>query len=159
VRYLAEGDANTKYFHMLARGRKRKNLITRLKVGGVFVTDHDEMEKALHDHFSRVFGATVQLNEDIDLQELGIIDHDLSVLDQPVSKEEVWAAIRELPSDRAPGPDGFTGAFYKTSWPIVKKDIMAAVNVVLFGDSRALGRLNGALDQKRWSQATIGQSP
>jgi hypothetical protein len=61
VRYLAEGDANTKYFHMLARGRRRRNLITRLKVDGPFVTAHDDMAKAFHDHFSRVFGAPDQL--------------------------------------------------------------------------------------------------
>jgi hypothetical protein len=32
VRYLADGDANTRYFHLLAAGRRRKNAITRLKV-------------------------------------------------------------------------------------------------------------------------------
>jgi hypothetical protein len=30
VWFLADGDTNTKYFHLLARGRKRRNVITRL---------------------------------------------------------------------------------------------------------------------------------
>jgi hypothetical protein len=31
-------------------------------------------------------------------------------------------------ADRAPGSDGFTGAFYKTSWLIIKHDVLAAIN-------------------------------
>lgn len=33
-----------------------------------------------------------------------------------------------MPSDKAPGPDGFTGAFFKDCWEIIKGDIMNAVN-------------------------------
>jgi len=28
----------------------------------------------------------------------------------------------------APGPDGFTGAFFKACWKIIKDDVMAAIN-------------------------------
>jgi hypothetical protein len=35
-----------------------------------------------------------------------------------------------LPSDKVPGPDGFTGKFYKVCWPIIKPEIMAAVSAV-----------------------------
>uniref|UniRef100_A0A0A9AKG2 Uncharacterized protein n=1 Tax=Arundo donax TaxID=35708 RepID=A0A0A9AKG2_ARUDO len=30
----------------------------------------------------------------------------------------------------APGPDGFTGQFYKSCWQIIKDDVMAAVSAV-----------------------------
>jgi hypothetical protein len=40
---------------------------------------------------------------------------DLTSIDACFSKEEIWSAIKELPSDRAPGPDGFTGLFYKST--------------------------------------------
>ena len=30
--------------------------------------------------------------------------------------------------DKAPGPDGFTGAFLKACWDIIKNDIMDAAN-------------------------------
>lgn len=29
-----------------------------------------------------------------------------------------------MPSDKAPGPDGFTCAFFKRCWPIIKVDLM-----------------------------------
>jgi hypothetical protein len=37
---------------------------------------------------------------------------DLGVLDLPISEDEVRSAVFCLPSDRASGPDGFTGRFY-----------------------------------------------
>lgn len=46
--------------------------------------------------------------------------------------------------DKAPGPDGFTGRFYKACWPTIKQDVMAAIGVVHGGDSRKLHMLNSA---------------
>jgi hypothetical protein len=46
---------------------------------------------------------------------LGIVALDLSELEADISEEEVWDAIKALPSDKAPCPDGFTGAFYKST--------------------------------------------
>jgi hypothetical protein len=99
VRYLAEGDTNTKYLHMLTWGRRRRNFITSLKVDGVTITTQHAMANALHDHFVQVFCCPGQLDGMIDLAELGIVNHELMSLDQPISKEEIWAAIREMPSD------------------------------------------------------------
>jgi hypothetical protein len=49
----------------------------------------------------------------INLEALNIPHHDLADLEAPISEEGVWKAICSLPSDKAPGPDGFTGNFYK----------------------------------------------
>ena len=56
VKQLQEGDANTAYFHLIARGRKRRNFITSLNVHSHLVADRDGMEAALHAHFEGVFG-------------------------------------------------------------------------------------------------------
>jgi hypothetical protein len=45
---------------------------------------------------------------------------DRSDLDSPFTEEEVWATIKGLPTDKAPGSDGLTGRFYKSWWPIIK---------------------------------------
>jgi hypothetical protein len=69
---------------------------------------------------------------------------DLSALELPFTEEEVWDAIASLPSDKAPGPDGYTGRFYKTCWPILKADLMAALAALHLGNSQNLGPLNTA---------------
>jgi hypothetical protein len=73
----------------------------------------------------------------VHLAELDIPHHDLSGLDSLFTEEEVWKTICSLPSDKAPGPDGFTCHFYKTCWSVIKADVMAAVSAIW---SRKFGR-------------------
>lgn len=69
----------------------------------------------------------------IDLNTLGVQQHGLSILEAPFSKEEVWATIKDTPSDKAPGMAGFTGRFYRTCWNIIKGDILMALDAIYQG--------------------------
>lgn len=60
------------------------------------------------------------------------------------SEDEVWEVIKELPNDKAPGPDGFTGIFYKLAWDVIKPEIMNAFNAFWSQDSRSFHHLNDA---------------
>ena len=40
------------------------------------------------------------------------------------TEEEVFAALMDMNGDKAPGPDGFTIAFWQSSWELVKEEIM-----------------------------------
>lgn len=60
VRFLSEGDANTAYFHLLAKGRKRRNYIPSINLDGHVVADHEGMEMAMFDYFSGIFGSEQQ---------------------------------------------------------------------------------------------------
>ena len=46
----------------------------------------------------------------------------LDALTVPFTHEEIDNVIREMPAERAPGPDGFTGIFLKRCWSIIKED-------------------------------------
>lgn len=96
----------------------------------------DDMQNAPSEHFKGVFGQAAIAGISIDFTAIGIQLIDLSVLDEQVTAEEVWNAIKDLPSDRATGPDGYTGAFYKTVWPVIGNDVVAGINAVPFGDGR-----------------------
>jgi hypothetical protein len=81
----------------------------------------------------------------VNLDELDLSQHDLADLDEPFTEDEVWVTIKHLPPDQAPGPDGYTGRFYKTCWQIIKKDIMAAIAAIQRGNFRNLHLINSAL--------------
>ncbi|KAM0904437.1 hypothetical protein ACQ4PT_017999 [Festuca glaucescens] len=64
-----------------------------------------------------------------------------------------------MPSDRAPGPDGFITVFYQRAWPTIKVDIMAGLIKLGTGDGRGFARLNRAiitLIPKKQGAAEIG---
>lgn len=69
---------------------------------------------------------------------------DLSDLEVLFTEEEVCAVVMDLPNDKAPGPDGFTGLFYKKAWDIIKADVMNAFNAFWSQDGRSFSHLNCA---------------
>ncbi|PKI73251.1 hypothetical protein CRG98_006386 [Punica granatum] len=46
---------------------------------------------------------------------------------QPVSEEEIKRALWSMDGNKAPGPDGYSSHFFKTSWHIVGKDFSSAI--------------------------------
>jgi len=48
-------------------------------------------------------------------------------LTRPVSSKEIKIALFQMSSEKAPGPDGFNGAFYQKQCDILGKDIISAV--------------------------------
>lgn len=67
---------------------------------------------------------------------------DLAALDAPFTGEEVCKAIATSQMNKAPGPDGYTGLFFKQCWTIIKQDIMAAVHSLQNSRCRHLNLLN-----------------
>ena len=53
--------------------------------------------------------------------------------------------VKSLPSDKALGPDGFTGRFYKTCWPVIKSVVLAALNSLFLAYGQGFSSLNDAL--------------
>ena len=125
---LKEGDANTRYFHLRVNHRRRKNFIHRLKHNGGWVTEHKLKENIIHCHFKNITKKGPARKTDINWDILPIPDCDLHELDEAISEEEVKASVFSMPSDKAPSPDGFTVAFLKSCWTIIKVAVMLAIN-------------------------------
>lgn len=110
---LKEGDANTKYFHLKMNARRRKNFIQRLRVGNIWKFKHEEKAAIIKDHFEAFLARPPPCLVDFDWDALQLPPVDLAMINGPITEEEVLAALKQLPGDKAPGPDDFTGAFYK----------------------------------------------
>jgi hypothetical protein len=141
ISWLKEGDANSKLFHLHARHRKRKNFVASLVDGNNILSSHIDKAAAVDQFFSNLIGTNVDRDWTIDLDALGLPSHDLSVL--PFLRKR-WETINGLPLDKGPGPDGFTGRFYRVCWQIIKEDLMAVVSAVWSRKFNNFGRLNTA---------------
>lgn len=105
----------------------------------------DGMMQLAHDHFTNIFGQPQQSTTMFNWDELELDHADLHDMEDEFSLDEIKRAIDDMPSDKAPGPDGFSGGFFKTCWNIIKLDLHAALNQLHKMDSRGLARINKAL--------------
>jgi hypothetical protein len=70
-------------------------------------------------HFSALLSTPAIGHLGIDWQSLEYVPQDLSELDVEFDEQEIKEAIFSLPSVKAPGPDSFIGAFFKSCWDII----------------------------------------
>jgi hypothetical protein len=138
-----KGDANYKLFHLHARHRRRKNFVAKLVDGDQVLTGHDDKASLVHQFYSNLMGTCLDRDRNTNLEAIGMPSFDLSELDARIT-EEVWDTIKKLPSNKAPGPDGFTGRFYKTCWSIIKGGVMVAVSAIWGRKFSNFGKLNTA---------------
>lgn len=144
LRYLKHSGTASQFFHLKINARRRKKTILVLQQGGVWgVTEEDKLAMA-HDYFLEIMGSPSPPMVALDLGRLGLPTLDLSELEIEISEDEAKKVMLEMPSDRAPGQDGFGAAFYKRCWEIVKEDVVAALNLVLNANSQHLHLLNTA---------------
>lgn len=145
ILYLREGDANTSFFHQQARYRKKKNFIPKFQVGDSMVSSQEGKLAAASEFYEHLLGSAVERSYSLNLPAFHFQhQQDLSALDTPYSMDEVWAAIKSLPPDKAPGPDGFTVRFYKSCWEFIKDDIMQALEAIQRGHVFKFRLLNTA---------------
>ncbi|KAM0857005.1 hypothetical protein ACQ4PT_048756 [Festuca glaucescens] len=102
------------------------------------------MEEVATDFFVNLIGTAQSRQHDIALSSLGLPLVDLSGLEAQFTEEEVWAAIRSMPADKSPGPDGFSWAFYQSCWQIIKHDVLSTVDDVFSGHDQFFQGMNSA---------------
>jgi hypothetical protein len=59
------------------------------------------------------------------------------------SNEEIDNVVRQMPIDKAPGPDGFNGLFFKKCWHIIKEDVYQLCND-FFSENISLQAINSS---------------
>ncbi|CAN1767638.1 hypothetical protein LINPERHAP1_LOCUS10343 [Linum perenne] len=112
IRWLEDGDQNTKIFHQsVARGRKRRRIDTL--VDEVGVVHSSEAAKSAHaiSYFRSLFSS--ELHQGLppldSLQLFPLITQEMNqALLAPVLPSEIKAATFSIGATQSPGPDGFT---------------------------------------------------
>jgi hypothetical protein len=108
------------------------------------IIDQEEKKEAVWNLYNGLLGTAGQRDLTLDLEVFHWPNADLVDLEQFFSEDKIWNTIKTLSSDKAPGPDGFTGRFYKVAWQVIRVDFMAAVGRMMQGDVNKLHLLNSA---------------
>lgn len=106
VRELREGDANTKYFHLKARGRRRRNHIVSIRNGTVTAFSHNDKADIFHDHFTSVMGCVEDepRTATINLAALNVPSQDMPNLTAPFTEEEGMGCHQRTSIGPSTGP-------------------------------------------------------
>lgn len=111
-----------KIFHGMATISHRGNSISQLmNEHGVWIQNHEGKAGLLWSSFRNRMGMTsspVMLFVAKLITPVG----DLESLTAPFSIVEIDNIVKHMPSDKAPGPDGFNGLFLKKCWQYIKED-------------------------------------
>ncbi|GJS23740.1 uncharacterized protein Tco_0452372 [Tanacetum coccineum] len=143
IEWLDAGDSNTAYFHNVVKSRNARNRIEMVKDMSNIVYEGNEVAGAFVSHYEQFLGVEGSVTP--------LDNHDLfsRVLDvqkaahmvRNVSDAEIKSALFSMSDDKAPGPDGFTAAFFKKAWDIVGDNFSCAIRD-FFSNGKLLREVN-----------------
>jgi hypothetical protein len=126
IKWLKEGDKCTKFFHQVANANRRTNCIESLLVNGAPISDPEAISSHIANFYESLFSEPLCWRPRLDNLDFDVLNMDEAVkLEDPFEEREVREVINSLDRDKAPGPDGFSMAFFQDCWEVVKGDFMA----------------------------------
>jgi hypothetical protein len=136
IQWLAEGEKNTRFFHLRACQRKKRNKITRLvRHDGTATEDAEEMASMTRDFYEQLYTSegVANMGEVIDVIPQKVTAEMNDQLMKPIGADEVKIALFQMFPTKAPGPDGFPAHFFQTHWELCGEEVTLAVLRVLEG--------------------------
>ena len=124
VLWLQEGDSNTKFFHHMVNSNQRSNYVGGLEVDGAFY-EEEEVKQQIVWFYSSLYQENETWRPVVDGLSFDSIGAAARVhLERPFELEEVAQVLKDVQGDKAPGPNGFTMAFFQKCWNVLEKDVM-----------------------------------
>ncbi|KAJ9687808.1 hypothetical protein PVL29_013851 [Vitis rotundifolia] len=126
VKWVKEGDCNSKFFHKVANGRRNRKFIKVLENERGLVLDNSEsIKEEILRYFEKLYASPSGESWRVEgLEWSPIFGESASRLESPFTEEEIYKAIFQMDRDKAPGPDGFTIAVFQDCWDVIKADLV-----------------------------------
>ena len=104
----------------LIQEKREKNQINKVRnEKGEVTTDNAEIQRIIRDFYEQLYGNNIDNLEEMErfLEKLNLPrlnQEEIEIMNNPITRPEFEAVIKNLPNNKHPGPDGFTAAFYPT---------------------------------------------
>ncbi|RVW45833.1 hypothetical protein CK203_086256 [Vitis vinifera] len=123
---LAEGRGQEHgIFSQDGKFQQKKNCLKKIKVNGNWLSEEQEIQRGVVRAFQSLLSDPGGWRPSVNNLEFDSIGaEEAARLELMFTVEEVFLALSELNGDKAPGPDGFTLAFWHFCWDFVKDEIM-----------------------------------
>ncbi|XP_058783026.1 uncharacterized protein LOC131657674 [Vicia villosa] len=131
IKWLQTGDANTAFFHASIKARQNSKALTMLtKDDGTILTSQSAIEEVLA-FYGNLMGKKETHLDHIDIAAMRrgsqLNRNQRDCLLEPVSTEEVYRALKGIDDQSTPGLDGYNSKFFKSTWDIIKYDLLNAI--------------------------------
>ncbi|GJZ89069.1 aspartic peptidase, partial [Tanacetum coccineum] len=136
IKWLEVGNSNSAYFHKSVKSHNHRGCIDvimnsdNIEVTGPNVAD---VLVSHHEIFLRTDLICDNINSD-GLFLKKVLADSFSNMVRPISDETIKVAMFSIGGDRAPGPNGFSSAFFKKGWNIVGVDVCHAIRDFFVND-------------------------
>ena len=135
IKWIEEGEKNSKFFLSLEKERAKGNMITQLSHGEENLTDPTKILnkiKAFYEDLYKNNKGTQEITEgveklvnNLDIPKLD--DEEKEACESQLHEKEIRDAINSMKNGSSPGLDGLPVEFYKTFWTSIKEPFVKAL--------------------------------
>ena len=103
----------------LIKKKREKNQINKIRnENGEITTDNTEIQMLIRDYSQQLYDSKMDNLEEMDkfLEKYNLPklnQEEIENLNRLITSTEIKTVIKNLPTNKSPGPDGFTGEFYQ----------------------------------------------
>ena len=103
---------------LIKRQRENTQINKIRKEKGDITTDTEEIQRIISSYYKSLYATKLENVKEMDIfldkYHIPKLNQDqVNNLNRPVSREELQAVIKNLPTKKSPGPDGFSAEFYQ----------------------------------------------
>ena len=104
----------------LIKKKREKTQINKIRSEkGEVTTDPAETQRIMRDYYKQLYGNKIDNLEEMDkfLEKHNLLrlnQEEIENMNRPITSTEIETMIKNIPTNKSPGPDGFTGKFHQT---------------------------------------------